>query len=317
MSVSLLMGLRATDAVGDPSATRTVYITIVALLIIGVLFVVLGIWLFRRTRPEPSLLAPLEQMDQRSWRQQDPTTQRRLLDDVRPPGSQPVEPTSSPPDVVEEFAALRPVVSFDDLTDRARADDDDAAADDDDAESPGGLDTPATGPSDLPAADPGDSGDALIDPRSTLRVEVVDLHSDLADDDSGGVAVAEGTSAKIDQIDSDETDDDDDADVDADTFELDRPDAVAHDAAMMSSRPVPVVSAGPVPKFPDTLSDDSGDSRRSDDADGSDDLGDDDSRVEPEPLPEPDRDGRRDPEPDLGVPVVPGEGLLRRPSIRD
>ena len=109
--------LLASASVGDPSATRTVYITVVALLVLGVALVALAVWLWRRTRPELQLLAPLEQMDTRAWRKQDPAGQRRALDASRPPGARPVRREAAEPDMDTEFAAPRPVVGFDDLAD--------------------------------------------------------------------------------------------------------------------------------------------------------------------------------------------------------
>ena len=101
--------------VGDPSATRTVYITVAVLVVLGVAMVVLAIWLLRRTRPELQLFAPLEEMDTRSWRRQDPAGQRRALDASRPAGARPVRREAAEPNVDEEFDASRPVVDFDDL----------------------------------------------------------------------------------------------------------------------------------------------------------------------------------------------------------
>ena len=74
-------------SIGDPDGTRTV-ISIVALLVaIGVALVLLAVWVYRTTRPDPELLAPLEVMGERSWRRGDPVWQRRRLDELRPPGA--------------------------------------------------------------------------------------------------------------------------------------------------------------------------------------------------------------------------------------
>ncbi len=109
--------LLASASVGDPSATRTVYISVIVLLVLGVALAALAVWLWRRTRPEPQLLAPLEEMDTRAWRKQDPAGQRRALDASRPPGARPVRREVAEPDMDTEFAEPRPVVSFDDLAD--------------------------------------------------------------------------------------------------------------------------------------------------------------------------------------------------------
>lgn len=113
-------------AVGDPAATRTVYSTIVALVVLGVVLAGLAIWVWRRTRPEPELLAPLEVMQTRAWRKLDPAAQRRLLDDSRPEGAVPLKRSTSAPAVDSSFATVAPVASFDDLSDDSRPDDDES-----------------------------------------------------------------------------------------------------------------------------------------------------------------------------------------------
>jgi hypothetical protein len=102
---------------GDPGSTRLVYAMVAGLIVIGVLFVLLGIWLVRQTRYDPPVLAPLERMGDKEWRRQrDPATQRRVLDDVRPTGAEPLRHEPSPPDLDAEFeVADRPVTSMNDL----------------------------------------------------------------------------------------------------------------------------------------------------------------------------------------------------------
>ena len=102
---------------GDPGSTRLVYAMVAGLVVIGVLFVLLGIWLFRQTRYDPPVLAPLERMGDKEWRRQrDPATQRRVLDELRPAGAEPLRPEASPPNLDAEFdAAERPVTSMSDL----------------------------------------------------------------------------------------------------------------------------------------------------------------------------------------------------------
>lgn len=102
--------------VGDPEATRTVYTAIVVLALLGVGLVALAIWVFRRTKPEPELLAPLEVMQTRGWRKLDPAAQRRSLDDSRPAGASPLRREASEPAVDSSFSTVAPVVSFDDLS---------------------------------------------------------------------------------------------------------------------------------------------------------------------------------------------------------
>lgn len=76
-----------TIAVGDPSATRTVYLTTVLLVLLGLALAALAWWLVRRTRPEPELFAPLEQMESRAWRKLNDDERRESLDAVRPLGA--------------------------------------------------------------------------------------------------------------------------------------------------------------------------------------------------------------------------------------
>jgi len=104
-------------AAGDPGSTRLVYAMVAGLLVVGVAFLILGIWLFRQTRYDPPVLAPLERMGDKKWRRQsDPATQRRVLDEVRPEGAEPLRQEPSPPTLDAEFElAERPVTSMSDL----------------------------------------------------------------------------------------------------------------------------------------------------------------------------------------------------------
>jgi hypothetical protein len=114
-----------------------VYGIVVALVVIGVVLIGIGIWVFRQTRVDPELLAPLERMNDRSWSRRDPATQRRMLDEVRPDEAVPLHREPKEPEPDEEFdQAARPVESFDDLkepesADASRAEDDVTSAIDD------------------------------------------------------------------------------------------------------------------------------------------------------------------------------------------
>ena len=102
-------------AVGDPSRDRTVYATIVLLVALGFAMIMLAVWLVRNTRPDPEVLAPLERMGERRWRRADPVWQRRHLDEVRPGGADPLEPTSAPPATDADFERGPQPIGFDDL----------------------------------------------------------------------------------------------------------------------------------------------------------------------------------------------------------
>ncbi len=100
----------------DPDSSRIVYGVVIALIVIGVLLIGLAIWVIRQTRVDPELLAPLERMADREWRKRDPAGRRRLLDEVRPEGANPVRPTPEEPEVDDDFEqAERRVPSFVDL----------------------------------------------------------------------------------------------------------------------------------------------------------------------------------------------------------
>jgi hypothetical protein len=92
-----------------------VYAMVIGLAVIGVGLVLLGVWLVRQTRPDLEVLAPLERMGDGDWKKRDPSTQRRMLDEVRPDGARPLTPEPKPPPIDAEFEADHPVTSFSDL----------------------------------------------------------------------------------------------------------------------------------------------------------------------------------------------------------
>lgn len=102
-------------AVGDPGRDRTVYATILLLVALGFALIMLAVWLFRNTRPDPDVLAPLERMGERKWRRADPVWQHRNLDEVRPHEANPLEPSSAPPATDDDFERGPQPIGFDDL----------------------------------------------------------------------------------------------------------------------------------------------------------------------------------------------------------
>ncbi|HSH11117.1 MAG TPA: hypothetical protein VLA10_04965 [Ilumatobacter sp.] len=102
-------------AVGDPEGTRTVTSIIALLAVLGVALLMLAVWLFRTTRPDPELLAPLEMMGERRWRRGDAVWQRRRLDEIRPNGAMPRERSSAPPALDTSFDDGPSASGFDDL----------------------------------------------------------------------------------------------------------------------------------------------------------------------------------------------------------
>jgi len=110
------------SSVGDPEGTRTITSIVVLLAVLGIALVMIAFWLFRLTRPDKELLAPLEVMGERKWRRADPVWQRRRLDEVRPAEAQPLQPSAAPPDFDEAFFERIPVSSgFADLHDDVHA----------------------------------------------------------------------------------------------------------------------------------------------------------------------------------------------------
>ncbi len=110
---NLLTNLLAT--IGDPEGTRTVTSIVALLVALGLALTMVAVWLYRTTRPDPELLAPLEVMGERKWRRADPVAQRRTLDAVRPEGAEPLTPSAAPPLIDEAFDAGPAAAGFDDL----------------------------------------------------------------------------------------------------------------------------------------------------------------------------------------------------------
>jgi len=102
-------------AAGDPGSSRLVYALVIGLVVVGVVLVLLGVWLIRQTRRDPEVLAPLERMGDADWARQDPVSQRRLLDSVRPEGARPLHTTTPPPRFDADFDTPPPLTSLEDL----------------------------------------------------------------------------------------------------------------------------------------------------------------------------------------------------------
>ena len=162
---------------GDPGSSRLVYAMVIGLVVVGIGLILLAIWILRQTRPDLDVLAPLERMGDGDWKKRDPSTQRRMLDDVRPEGAQPLAAEPPPPPLDGEFEqADHEVTSFSDLgpglggavldTAPAEADASGTGADSDE---PGddpedvSLDSPESEPERDPAEGPED-GDPEGDP---------------------------------------------------------------------------------------------------------------------------------------------------------
>lgn len=103
--------------IGDPDGTRTLTSLIALLVAMGLALAMVAVWLYRATRPDPELLAPLEAMGERSWQRLDPVGQRRRLDELRPDGAEPISSSVAPPVIDETFDAEPAAPDFDDLRD--------------------------------------------------------------------------------------------------------------------------------------------------------------------------------------------------------
>ena len=116
------VGLLA-DSVNDVSSTRKVYLLAAGLAALGITLLIITVWFWRSTRPDPALLAPLEVMGERKFRNLDEVSQQDLLNSVRPEDAQPmrwgvVEGESLNGGVIDlEAAARAELKGFDDLRD--------------------------------------------------------------------------------------------------------------------------------------------------------------------------------------------------------
>jgi len=93
----------AVVAARDPGSTRLVYGVVIALVVGGLALAGFAWWLARTTRPDRELLAPLEAIEGRRWRRLDPAGRRRLLDELRPDGAEPLDPARTEPVVDDDF----------------------------------------------------------------------------------------------------------------------------------------------------------------------------------------------------------------------
>ena len=118
---------------------------VLLLAVLGIALIMIAIWLFRLTRPDKELLAPLEVMGERKWRRADPVWQRRRLDEVRPGDAQPLQPSAAPPDFDEAFFDQRPAAAgFDDLHDDVHANGHPSPRVDESIDAPAEVDVAAT-----------------------------------------------------------------------------------------------------------------------------------------------------------------------------
>ena len=154
---------------GDPASSRLVYAMVIGLILIGLLLVLLGIWIIRQTRADLDVLAPLERMGDREWKKRDRSTQRRMLDEVRPEGASPLAPATQPPSLDDEFELdEHPVTSFSDLGPGVLSEERDPTPVGDDLEL---IIEPAVEPAADPVVEP--AVDPVVEPAVELDAESV------------------------------------------------------------------------------------------------------------------------------------------------
>ena len=163
--------------------------SIIALLVaIGLALVMLAIWLFRTTRPDPELLSPLEMMGDRKSQHADPVWQRRHLDEIQPRGANPMQPSIAPPAINKAFDEGPSAAGFDDLHDARLASHD---ADRDEASTDPATDTLSPSPDErvaatdtpefLPRPTAEEFEDSDVDPDA-LAAAIAELDAELGSD---------------------------------------------------------------------------------------------------------------------------------------
>jgi len=110
ITVAALVGAASDDA-------RELWSIVALLAVVGVAMAMATVAVVKATRPDRELLAPLEVMGRRKWRRSDPVWQRRQLDEVRPPGAQPLTLAPAAPVPLEGFDEGPAADGFDDLAD--------------------------------------------------------------------------------------------------------------------------------------------------------------------------------------------------------
>lgn len=174
-------------SIGDPDGTRTITSIVALLVAIGLALLLLAVWIFRTTRPDPELLAPLEAMGERSWRRGDPVWQRRRLDELRPRGAKPLAPSVAPPEFDESFDAGPTATGFDDLrgSDGAPSGEhptvDSVASDEAGGVPPDATPAGVVGPTLDELSDDEFDAEALAAARAELERELADSPEPLAD----------------------------------------------------------------------------------------------------------------------------------------
>lgn len=108
---SAVLGAELTES----QAALRVFLAAGGLVVAGLSLLVLTIWWWRHTRPEPPALGPLEVMGDRKWATAADSERRRLIEEFRPVGAEPSNRIVDPQPVDLSVLARDAPRTFDDL----------------------------------------------------------------------------------------------------------------------------------------------------------------------------------------------------------
>ncbi len=108
---SAVLGAELTES----QAALRVFLAAGGLVVAGLSLLLLTIWWWRHTRPEPPALGPLEVMGDRKWATAPDSERRRLIEEFRPVGAEPSNRVVDPQPVDLSVLARDVPRTFDDL----------------------------------------------------------------------------------------------------------------------------------------------------------------------------------------------------------
>lgn len=150
----------------ESQAAFRVFAAAGGLVLLGLVLLLLTIWWWRGTRPESPALGPLEVMGDRKWASAAESERRRLLEEFRPEGAEPMNLYVEPEPVDLSVLAREVPPNFDDLREPSI--------------DPEALEIESEAAAETGAADTADEGDGDVDGVAE------------------GVAVAEASSDEVD-----------------------------------------------------------------------------------------------------------------------
>ena len=117
--MSGLFAIRTSAVLGaeltESQAALRVFLAAGGLVVAGLSLLLLTIWWWRHTRPEPPALGPLEVMGDRKWATAPDSERRRLIEEFRPVGAEPSNRVVDPQPVDLSILARDAPPTFDDL----------------------------------------------------------------------------------------------------------------------------------------------------------------------------------------------------------